>query len=166
MEIWAAERSFSEAQEEGQIPYDEPFCYFSVMSVGSEGKWTWAYSIDSSARALMADAAREELADTWVPEERHNGWSHDGMPMVEAYATFPLKNGRYVFGHAKPKNFGYFGGITATELVSDLAVADLGDQLRQVMVESARRGRERASMRSTQELAIGVAKARSSVLTR
>lgn len=133
VEIWAADRAFAEAQERGEVPHDEPFCYFSVMSTGSRGEWNWVFSIDATARALMVDAFRRGLADTWVPEERYNGWSYEGMPTVEAYATLPLKDGRFVIGNASLKNFGRFGGITATELVCDLAVADLGDRLRQVL---------------------------------
>lgn len=133
VEVWAADRAFTEAQNRGDIPHDEPFCYFSVLEPGPGAGSRWAFSIDSPARDLMADVHRRGLAQTWVPEERYNGWSYEGISTVAAYATLQLRDETFVIGRASLKNFGRFGGITATELVRDLAVADLGDQLAKVI---------------------------------
>jgi hypothetical protein len=50
--------------------------------------------------------------------------------VVESFALFEVQDGGFIIGRSSIRNFGYFGGVSAPELVSDLAVADAGKYLR------------------------------------
>lgn len=128
IEVWATERAFYAAQETGQIPYDEPFCYFSVLETSRGSGYTWAYSLDEPARTLMVKAHADGLALDWVPEERtsRHPFAETAPDEIECYTVLPLHRERYIIGHARLRNFKNFGGLPASQLVSDLAVADAG----------------------------------------
>jgi very-short-patch-repair endonuclease len=135
VEVWAHERAFYEAQERGQVPHDEPYCYFSVLEPAPGGGWRWAFSVDASARALFARAASEGVLANYVPEVRDNSsaFQPSDEDEIEAYAAVALAGGNFILGYARLKNFGGFGGISARELASDVAVADAGDLLRRYL---------------------------------
>jgi very-short-patch-repair endonuclease len=134
VEVWAMERAFYEAQRAGGVPHDEPFCYFSVLDPRPDGSSGWL-SLDGEGREQMALAFREGLAPDWVPEERTSRHPFDdGEPeQIEAFAIFRLHRDRYIIGYARLRNFALFGGVHATQLAADLAVADAGVLLKRYM---------------------------------
>jgi hypothetical protein len=79
----------------------------------------------------MWQTTADGLAANHVPEEvTTQGHGVEPRPeLIESYCIFELLDKRYVVGYAKVRNFGHFGSVSASELASDLAVADAGHKL-------------------------------------
>lgn len=126
IEVWFTEQAFYRVQDEGQIPEDEPFMYFSVLEPAADGRWR-SLALDAEARLELARAHAEGLLRSHVPEEIKTPFYE--RTQAECYAVAQLDNERYLIGYAKVRGFDRFG-VSASELASDLAVADLGVRLR------------------------------------
>jgi hypothetical protein len=48
-ELWFLNEEFYAMQERGEIPYDEPFTYFSLFEPGPDGRLRWSYDLSDSA---------------------------------------------------------------------------------------------------------------------
>jgi hypothetical protein len=144
--VYYLAEEFDRLQARGVIAPDEPFMYFSIFDATPDGRLGPSMALDEQARLLMFEAARDGLARTHVPEEvTLDAYAPGERPeLIESYALFELDENRFVIGHASLRNFDHFGGVTASELASDLAGADAGKHL-----ELFRRGRYRPANRST-----------------
>jgi hypothetical protein len=128
LEAWFLERTFNAAQERGEIDAGEPFMYFSCFEETPDGMRS--FSLDGSAREAFVTAFRNGLVEGWPTPETVNTTPQSNPEFHEAYSILPLVDGRYVIGRARLRNFGWFAGLGAWELATDLAVADCGDKLR------------------------------------
>lgn len=134
LEVFFLEREFTAMQERGQIAYDEPFMYSSIFEPGKPGAGPFGITmaLDSEARGLMSWVfSKESGSPRHVPEQMSTrNFGGEPCKELESFCVFELNEGRFIIGYAKLRNFGYFGGVSAWELVNDLAVADCGDKLR------------------------------------
>lgn len=140
VEVWNLERGFTEAQEQGQVPWDEPFMPEVILadSLDLPLKVDFPYWLDRPARLAMVQAKREGKLLSQTPEELITPWPPGDAPdraeFVEAWALLELRPRGYVMGQAKLRNFEVFiPGVTARSLASNVAVADAGRQLKQVL---------------------------------
>lgn len=129
-EVWFYQRAFYEAQERGEVPWDEPFCYGSVFEFADGGGLRPAFAFDSEARLAMQAACRAGLAPHPAPEVIQTPFGHPG-PYSEAWCVFALSGDRYVAGRSRLRNFRPFG-VGASEIAEDLALAHAGRQLHAV----------------------------------
>lgn len=92
----------------------------------------------------MFEAHHDGLAPTHVPEEvTVDAYAPGARPeLIESFALFELEAENFIIGHATLRNFGHFGGVTASELATDLAVADAGKHL-ELFSSSALQTRQR-----------------------
>jgi len=143
--VYYLEEEFDRLQEKGAIAPDEPFMYFSIFDVTDDGHLGPSIALDHEARLEMFKAWRDGLARGHVPEEvTVDAWRAKEKPeLIESFAIFELDADNVIIGHATIRNFGHFGSVTASELATDLAVADAGRHL-----ELFRRGRYRPMSRS------------------
>ena len=131
IEVWFMQEAFYKL---ASAPVDEPFIYFNVYERGEDGRLRQAYALDADAVALLGRAAAHGHVGQTYPETITSPFGHGEF--TEAYALVTLRHGGHVIGHARLRDFRPFG-IGPWELVGDLAVADLGRKLKQVL------GRER-----------------------
>lgn len=126
---YLAER-FYEMQDEGVIAPDEPFMYFSVFDMTSDGHLGPSFALDQEARLTMLEIARGGEAPRHVPEQiTTDAYRGKRLELIESFGLFELNQERFIAGHASVRNFGHFGGISASELAKDLALADAGERL-------------------------------------
>lgn len=106
--------------------------YFSVFEPRPGGGLGQSIALDQEARLAMFEAHASGLAPTHVPEEVTTDIIRcESRPeVVESFALFEVKDAGFILGRSSIRNFGYFGGVAAPELASDLAVADAGRYLR------------------------------------
>jgi hypothetical protein len=131
IDLYYLAEEFDRLQAEGVIAPDEPFTYFLIFDVTPGGHLGPSKAFDQKARLDMQAAHREGLAPGHVPEEvTIDIWDPDvRIERVESYAIFELDTDNFIIGHAAMRNFQRFGGISASQLATDLAVADAGDRL-------------------------------------
>lgn len=138
LEAWSLERAFSEAQERGSVPYDEPFIIENVLSDSLTGPADFPYWLDRPARLEMVSARRAGKLRSQTPEEiitpYPDGNLADDAEVVECWAVLELTTGGYVMGQARLRNSKVFiPGVTPRSLASSVAVADAGRQLALVL---------------------------------
>ena len=147
VEVWHLERAFREAQESGQIPWDEPFdpalivcgsdSIANVMK-GERPKLDFPYWLERPARLQFVAAEAKGLVLSRTPEELVTPWPAHGQPdtaeFIEAWAVMELRYSGYVMGHTMLRNFKVFvPGVTARRLAADVAVADAGRKLERIL---------------------------------
>jgi hypothetical protein len=142
VEVWHLERAFTEAQQRGQIPWDEPFDPALVITDSLWSPIDFPYWLDRPARLAMVTAEREGKLVSPVPEELVTPWpqtgARDEAEFVEAWAVLALRPSGYVMGQAKLRNFRVFiPGVTSRSLAASVAVADAGRQLERVLAGDA-----------------------------
>lgn len=140
VDVFCMAESFYEQQARGVIPPDEDFMYFGVFDARPDGGLGQAFALDQEARLAMFKANALGLAPTHVPEQvTTDSFRRDPRPeIIESYALFELRDANFIVGSASIRNFEHFGGVEASELAGDLAVADAGKHL-----DLYRRGRYR-----------------------
>jgi Protein of unknown function (DUF2726) len=116
VEVWHLERAFGEAQDSGQIPWDEPFDPMLVVSdsipdvtKGERAKIDFPHWLERPARLQFVTAERDGLVVSRTPEEIVTPWpardEADESEFIEAWAVLELRSGGYVMGRAKLRNF-------------------------------------------------------------
>lgn len=131
IEAFYLAEDFYNQQERGAIAPDEEFMYFSVFNLTPDGKLGGSFALDQEARLAMLDAARSGIAPRYVPEQITTDAYRPGTrpELIESFALFELSDERFIVGRTSVRNFRRFGGVTASELASDLALADVGERL-------------------------------------
>lgn len=131
IDVFYLAEDFYAQQERGMIAPDEDFMYFSVFNLTSDGRLGRSFALDQEARLAMLGAARSGLAPKHVPEQvTTDAYRSDTPPeSIESFALFELNDERFIVGQASVRNFRHFGSVTASELASDLALADAGEHL-------------------------------------
>jgi hypothetical protein len=142
VEVWHLERAFDDAQRRGHISWDEPFIPENVLADSLASEIDFPYWLDRPARLRMMAAERAGWLVSPVPEELITPWPAAGeteeAEFVEAWAVLALREGGYVMGQAKLRNFRVFvPGVTARSLAASVAVADAGRQLERVLAGDA-----------------------------
>jgi len=121
IELWFLYEGFTEAQEAGSIPFDEPFDYSAFLfSTNSEGK-TESYPFDpfQQYRRLF-----NKLIDS---DEAFNCCSIRGSTQNgydETIAAIYLSDGGTIIGRAKCRTFSY-PPLCSFELAEELAIRDV-----------------------------------------
>jgi hypothetical protein len=139
VEVWQLQRSFDEAQQSGQIPFDEIFAPELVLTDSMFGPINFPYWLERPARLRIIEAERAGRSASHSPEEIITPWPWDGdgpdsVEFIEAWAVISLRPRGYVIGQAKLRNFKVFiPGLSARALAGNVAVADLGSRLDRVL---------------------------------
>lgn len=122
VEAWSTYQGFLAAQEAGEIPWGEPWCYFSVYDVDPEtGRMTELLAVDGPGRALIHDLYGQGVMKMPAPSSLIR---FGREPIAESFAMIELADGRFLTGDARVRNF-RFAPISAHELVEDLAIENL-----------------------------------------
>jgi hypothetical protein len=142
VEVWHLERTFEEAQQRGEIPWDEPFIPENVLAGSLEAEIDFPYWLDRPARLRMVEAERAGRLVSHTPEQITTPWpasdSTDRAEFIESWAVLAMRPRGYVMGQAKLRNCGVFvPGVSARSLAASVAVADAGRQLDRVLAGDA-----------------------------
>jgi Protein of unknown function (DUF2726) len=127
VELWFIYEQFCAMQERGDIPYDEPFMYFSLFESTPGGRFRSSYGLSDDARVSMWYAWSQGTCTQPGPEELSTWDDGDGYSM--AHAILPLTAGGTLVGSARCRSF-CFPPVGPGELAGELAMVDLGDKLR------------------------------------
>jgi hypothetical protein len=127
VELWFLYEEFCAMQGRGEIPYDEPFLYFSVFEPTPDGRLGPSYGLSDHARYATWQARVQGICTQHVPEELSTRTEEDGYSV--AHAILPLTAGGTLVGSARCRSF-RFPPVSPRELAGELAMVDLGDKLR------------------------------------
>jgi hypothetical protein len=127
VELWFLYEEFCAMQDRGEIPYDEPFMYFSVFEPTPDGRLGPSYGLSDHARYLIWQAWVQGICTQHVPEQLSPWDDEDGYSV--AYALLPLTSGGTLVGTARCRSF-RFPPVGPQELAGELAMVDLKDKLR------------------------------------
>lgn len=124
---WSFNRAFDQAQERGQVPWNEDFIPSCVYDVDDDGRLTPAFAPDMRVRArLFHLAGQGQLADGLVESmfrDDVDGWA-------EAHAWVRAAEDRYLLSHARCRSFRSPVGMPPSELAETIAVCRLEDDVR------------------------------------
>ena len=124
IELWYLAEAFYEAQENGSIPWDEPFIPYSVVTQDDSGMLTFSYDLASEATRTIFTARREGRCCQSFPD--HFFRSGDGFG--EAHAVLALPGDRWLTSYVRVRDF-RFASVSPGELASDLAVVDIATKV-------------------------------------
>jgi uncharacterized protein DUF2726 len=127
VELWFLYEEFCAMQDRGEIPYDEPFMYFSIFEPAPDGRLGRSYGLSDPARYLLWQAWVQGMCTQHAPEQLSTWDDQDGYSA--AYALLPLTSGGTLVGSARCRSF-RFPPVGPQELAGELAVVDLKDKLR------------------------------------
>jgi hypothetical protein len=138
VEVWHLERAFADAQESGQIPFDEPFIPELVISDSLHSPPDFPFWLDRPARLMMVAARRAGHLISQTPEELITPWpprgSADSAEIVNAWAVLAWQPKGYIIGHAALRNHPVFvPGISPRSLAASVAVADAGRRVEKAL---------------------------------
>jgi hypothetical protein len=135
VELWFIYAQFSAMQDRGDIPYDEPFMYFSLFESTPDGRFRSSYGLSDDARVAIWYAWAQGTCVQPGPEELSTWGDEDGYSV--AHAILPLTAGGMLVGSARCRSF-RFPPVSPRELAGELAMVDLGDKLRRYRQDACR----------------------------
>ena len=130
VELWFIYEQFCAMQDRGDIPYDEPFMYFSLFESTPDGRFRSSYGLSDDARAFVWQACSQGTCTQPGPEEVST-WDDEDSYSV-AHAILPLTAGGTLVGSARCRGF-RFPPVGPRELAGELAMVDLGGKLRRYL---------------------------------
>lgn len=131
--IWLFERDFNKAQEEGTIPPDEPFLWFSVATEKLGDPFTFPYDLSLPSRLYLQKLhrlgrSRSSFATTAI-------YKRNGRIYCEAF--FKLTDDWVAIGKSSIKEF-EFRGIAPSEVAEELAIVELTENVKGIFSSKQR----------------------------
>jgi hypothetical protein len=120
VDLWFMEQAFYEAQERGEIPLDEPFSPYAVMSWNKPGTFDFRYDLASDARRALWRAYEERRCPSYGPDLLYRTAGDEG----EAYAVLRVSDSEWLISHVQIRGPG-FASLTSGELAGDLATVEV-----------------------------------------
>jgi hypothetical protein len=150
-EVWFLDQAFTQAQERGEVPYDEVFDYSMILGFAfrDQGRLVHIDDLESEEQVRLLQKHMERMVitrpyDPFIPsrayiqraydtgacrrlspEELH-GTDPSGYSI--AVAILPVSDDRYIIGHARVRSF-RFPPVGPFELAGELAVVDAATRL-------------------------------------
>lgn len=138
VELWFLHEAFCDAQERGQIPWDEPFHPYSVVDQDEYGRWVFPYGLADDASKSLRHAYEEGQCLSPFPNHLFRTTEDAG----EAYALLPVAHEQWLISHVRVCPF-RFPPVTPGELANDLAIVDVAAKLEELeRGEAVAAGRE------------------------
>jgi Protein of unknown function (DUF2726) len=127
VELWFLYEAFSEQQERGYIPWDEPFDAYSVVDHDEEGAWVFPYGLADEARKKVWLAHAEGRCRDYTVNYMFCSRADYG----ESFAVLQVADERWVISHVRIRAF-RFPPVTPGELAADLAVVEAVEKFEEV----------------------------------
>lgn len=115
--------AFFRAQEQGQIPWDEPFDQGSFVVKDESGHLLFN-TLDAPTRLRMLRHYEERRLPAWTPDIYVTRVGELGA--VQAHAFLGLAPDRYLLGRVRLRNC-LFQGTSPSEIADQLAMLEIGD---------------------------------------
>ncbi|MBB5366316.1 DUF2726 domain-containing protein [Deinococcus humi] len=125
--IWLFERDFSQAQEQGAIPSDEPFLWFSVMSEEAGQPVTYPYDISLPSRLYLIELFKASKTRSSAPLIT----TYETADVVYAECFFRLTDDLVAMSQSSVKQF-KFRGIAPCEVAEELAVIQIAENIKEI----------------------------------
>jgi hypothetical protein len=135
IDLWFLQRAFDDAQERGEVPYDEPFIYANFFEPRADGKLgPPAYDLSREARMAIRRAHKRGITAALFPE-LVRPWRYGDEDYVNVYALLPLTSRRLVIGLGRCRFLTRAGGqmpVAPFEVAQDLAIVDVAARLDEI----------------------------------
>jgi len=136
IDLWFLQRAYDEAQERGEIPFDDEFMYTSFYEWGADGKSVGrpAYDLSFEAKMAIRHARKRGLTAAIFPElllERD--YSNDDY--AKTYALLALTGGGFVIGQGRCRVLTRTSApmpVAPFEVARSLAVVDVAAKLDEI----------------------------------
>lgn len=125
VEIWFLSETWYEAQESGQIPWDEPFVPQSIFQIDGRGSLHFEYDLAGDARRSIWKAHAEGRCLKISPSYVYRTTDVGG----EAHAAMPVPGDRWLVSSARIRGFRFDAGVSPGEIAADLVVVDVATKL-------------------------------------
>jgi Protein of unknown function (DUF2726) len=133
IEVWFLHKAWDEAQERGEVPWDEPFCHWSFFETDSQGRIIdWPYDLAFDAKRFLVGEWNKGTIPRFTPEFRMPTSMSEKAPWAEAYAILEVAADAYLVAHSRCRSF-KFPGVGPWHLVEDLAEIAVADKLREFL---------------------------------
>lgn len=150
-EVWFLNEAFTQAQERGEVPYDEIFHHSTILGFAYRDQSELVHIDDlgsqEQVRLLHEHVGRMVITrpyDPFIPSRAyiqrvyHTGACRRPRPDEQlgtdpsgysvAVAILPVGDDRYIIGHARVRTF-KFPPVAPSELAAELAVVDAANRL-------------------------------------
>lgn len=129
VDAWVAWKGFMEAQESGQISWDEPWMYGAMFEVDEvTGTLRPSLAIDAPGRALVRSLFGKGVTSMWIPVTLSR-FSPTAEGTFESHAMLELADRTFITGTAKVRAY-QWEPIPPWELAEDLAIESLRMNIR------------------------------------
>ncbi len=125
-ELWFLNEAFEQAQKEGAIPDDEPFCYFAILADSLTDKITFPYDLSLPSRAFLNKCFEENHCKDFTPAV-HIADDINGHTF--AIALIRLNEEDVIIGRANCRSF-MFQPISTRELCQELATIEVCEKMK------------------------------------
>lgn len=113
--------AFSEAQESGYIPLDEPYDFGNVIATDEHGRLLFN-TLDAPARLRLLELHQANLLPVCAPDLYLTTNAEEGA--VKAHAFMAVAGDRYLLGRVRLRDC-RFPGVGPCEIAEQLAVAEV-----------------------------------------
>lgn len=129
LECWTAWRGFIDAQERGELAYDEVYDPLAFIELDPDtDAIVQPYNIARRVQQRIARMARAGVLARRIPVVAFRSHWMGGPEGTESYAWVATTDRRIVIGHASVREYS-FPGVEPIDLAEGLALLDLGDRL-------------------------------------
>lgn len=125
-ELWFLNEAFEQAQKEGTIPDDEPFCYFAILAESLTDKITFPYDLSLPSRAFLNKCCEQERCKDFTPAVHI---ANDVNGYTFGVALIRLNEENVVVGRANCRSF-MFQPVSAQELCQELATIEACEKMK------------------------------------
>lgn len=125
-ELWFLNEAFEQAQKEGAIPDDEPFCYFAILSESITEKITFPYDLSLPSRAFLIKCCEQGHCKDFTPAIHI---ADDVNGHTFGIALLRLNEEDVVIGRANCRSF-MFQPVSTRELCQELATIEAYEKMK------------------------------------
>lgn len=126
VDAWFLEEAFYEAQNQGIVPYDEPFDVTFIISDGMNGPKKWPYWLSLDVQLAIQELHRKGKVAQMVPSH-HVGIDNQGNYRCMSWLVIDKERVIRVVTGMRAQQF---SAVCKSELISMLAMFDVYEQLK------------------------------------
>jgi hypothetical protein len=140
IDAWELGKAFYEQQKKGSIPKDEIYDYRHTIALNPEsGRVEFVHDLAQPAAALAFQLHKQGTIKGSIIERLNFSWRNG---WAEGWAWLHYNNELYFFETYRVRSYQFYCGIPSGDLAEDLAVAAIGERLKQIHPKMALQSRE------------------------
>lgn len=124
LDVYYTQIAFDKAQEEGLVPYDEPFDPLFIISQGLDGSARWPYQIGLDARLRFQSLQKKKILYDCTTS---GILGHDNKGVIRGAEFIRVDEEKCIYTESAMRNYSFPADIMS--LMTELMVATLGDEV-------------------------------------